>query len=540
MRAFTRLFLDLERRSRSSEKVNAMLDYFLEARPEDAAWALYFLTGRKLKRVVTVKVLREYAARVSGYPDWLVDASHATVGDAAETIARLVPSSTESTSLRLSDWITERLIPLRQLSGDELYRAVVAAWNDLGADERFVWNRLLTGTFRVGVARQNVTRAIAEMTGLTPDVVEHRLAGDWAPTSGFYQTLVLTDTDDADVSRPYPFHFASPLDAEPESLGDRMRWLVDWKWNGIRAQLVRREDQTFLWTSDDELVTDRFPEIAAAAESLTDGVAIDGQIVAWADGALLDPGELQRRTGRGQISAKLIREVPVVFFAFDLLEYEFGDIRYRSLLGRRVLLTEVLDGLGARARQRLKLSPSPNAPTWDVVAAKRDDARMHGAEGVILKRLESPYAIGRQRGAWWEWKADPLTVDAVLIYAERGQGTGAEPYSDFTFAVWRDGELVPLAKTRAGLTDEDIREIDRFVRQNTVEQFGPVRSVAPELVFELAFEGVQRSSRHKSGVVVRSPRVVRRRKDKRPEEADSIATIGVMLDALESARRRES
>ena len=540
MRAFTQLYLELDRRSRTSEKVAAMREYFLEARPADAAWAVYFLSGRKLKRVTTAQVLRAHAARVSGYPDWLVDASQDVVGDMPETIALLLPPARHPTDRPLAEWVTEQFIPLRQLDAEAQFHAVAAAWAELGAGERLVWNKLLTGTFRVGVARQLVTRALAEVAGLTPDVVEHRLTGDWPPTSQFYATLLQTDTDDTDISRPYPFQLAWPLEADPESLGDRMRWLVDWKWNGIRAQLIRRDGQTFLWSRGDELVTERFPEIAAAAESLPDGVAIDGEILAMADGTVLGHGDLQRRVGRKTVTAKLLREVPVVFFAFDLLEYEHGDIRYRALLSRRALLDEVLERLDARARARLTLPPGVNASTWEDVATRRAEARSHGAQGLMLKRLELPYSIGRQRGSWWKWKTEPLTIDAVLLYAERGQGGGAELYTSYTFAVWRDADLVPFAKTNAGLTDDEIAEVDRFVRSNTLEQFGPVRSVVPELVFELAFEGVERSSRHKSGLTVRSPRIVRWSRDKRPEEADSLSTIGAMLDALENPRSRES
>ena len=540
MRAFTQLFLELDRRSRTSEKVAAMREYFLEARPADAAWAVYFLSGRKLKRITTALILRAHGARVSGYPDWLVDASRDAVGDMPETIALMLPPAKQPARRPLAEWVTERFIPLRQLDAETQFSAIAAAWAELGTDERLVWNKMLTGTFRVGVARQLVTRALAEVAGVTPEVVEHRLTGDWSPTPQFFSTLLQTDTDDTDVSRPYPFQLAWPLDTDLDSLGDRMRWLVEWKWNGVRAQLIRREGQTFVWSRGDELVTDRFPEVAAAAESLPDGVVIDGEILAWADGTVLGYGDLQRRVGRKTVTAKIMRESPVVFFAFDLLEFEHGDIRYRSLLSRRALLSEVLECLDAGGRARLTLPPGVNASTWEDVAARRDDARSHGAEGLMLKRLESPYAIGRQRGAWWKWKSDPLTIDAVLLYAERGQGNSAEPYISYTFAVWRDGDLVPFAKTHAGLTDEEIAEVDRFVRANTLEQFGPVRSVVPDLVFELAFEGVERSSRHKSGIAVRSPRIVRWRRDKRPEEADSISTIGAMLDAFENSRSGES
>lgn len=540
MRAFTRLYFELERWSRSSSKVAAMIEYFRSTRPEDAAWAVYFLVGRRLKRIVTTRTLRAWAARSSGYPDWLVDASHDAVGDASEAMALLVPPATQPTDRPLGEWVTGRLLPLRQSGADEQYLAVSSAWNELCADERIVWNRLLTGNLRVTVARQHVIRALADVAGVRPDVVEHRLSADWSPTAQFFLTLLQVDTEDTDVSRPYPFQLAYPLDADLESLGDRMRWLVEWKWNGVRAQLIRRHGQTFLWSRGYELVTERYPEIVSAADALPDGVVLDGEIVARADGTVLDYGDLKHRIGPRTVTARLVREVPVVLFAFDLLEFEFADIRSRSLLSRRALLAEVLKRLDAGARERLTLPPGVNAPTWDVVAARRDEARAHGAEGLTLKRLELPYEVGRHRGSWWKWKTEPLTIDAVLLYAERGQGQGADQYTDFTFGVWRDGELVPFAKTREGMTDAEILEVDRFVRANTREQFGPVRSVAAELVFELAFEGVERSSRHKSGVVVRSPRVVRRRKDKRPEDADSLDTIGAMLEALENPRSGES
>lgn len=539
MNAFTQLFLELDRTTRTSEKVAAMRQYFETVPPEDAAWAVYFLTGRKLKRIVTAPQLRAFAGRASGLPEWLVDASYEAVGDLAETIALLLPTATESTHGRLNEWVNDRLIPLRSLAIDEQYLAVAAAWRDLGPDQRFVWNKLLTGAFRVGVSQQLVTRALAEVAGVPSDVIAHRMMGDWAPTTDFFASLLRTETDDADISRPYPFHLAYPLESTLETLGDRSDWQVEWKWDGIRAQLVRREGQTFLWSRGEELVTERFPEIAAAAETLPDGVAIDGEILAWADGAVLGFGELQRRIGRKTVTAKMQRDVPVVLLAFDLVEDEGIDIRTLPFEVRRRRLVDVLARVDDGTRARLMLSPVVDAPTWEALAAERDDARSRRVEGVMLKRLDSPYRVGRHRSEWWKWKIDPLTVDAVLLYAQRGHGRRANLYTDYTFAVWRDADLVPFAKAYSGLTDAEILEVDRFVRANTREQFGPVRSVVPELVFELAFEGIQRSTRHKSGIAVRFPRMVRWRRDKRPEDADSLATIGGMLDAYENAGRQK-
>jgi DNA ligase-1 len=355
----------------------------------------------------------------------------------------------------------------------------------------------------------------------------HRLMGVWHPTPQFFEQLLAGDGRDADLSRPYPFFLAHPLEGLPADLGEIGQWLAEWKWDGIRAQLVRRSGQTFLWSRGEELVTDRYPELAAAAARLPDSIVLDGEILPWA-GAVLPFAHLQRRIGRKSLTRKLLAEVPVVLMAFDLLEHQGADIRHLPLRQRRTRLEQVL---ATTADPHLMASPIVTAGSWEALAHEWHTSRGRNVEGLMLKRKESTYRVGRQRGDWWKWKVDPHTIDAVLIYAQRGSGKRASLYTDYTFGVWRAGELVPVAKAYSGLTDEEIREVDAFIRQQTVEKFGPVRTVRPELVFELGFEAIARSSRHKSGVAVRFPRILRWRRDKKPEEADTLDSLLRMLPA---------
>jgi DNA ligase-1 len=360
-------------------------------------------------------------------------------------------------------------------------------------------------------------------------VIAHRLRGNWEPTPVFYEGLLAPEAGEAGLSQPYPFFLAHPLEDEPDTLGEIQQWQAEWKWDGIRAQLIRRAGQTFLWSRGEELITDRFPELSVVAAALPDGTVIDGEILPWQEGRVLPFSQLQRRIGRKTLSKKLLAEIPVVLLAYDLLEYEKQDIRPQPLYQRRAWLAGLMETLPAEAVQHLQLSPLVEAASWQALEKQRQSCRDRYGEGLMLKRLDSPYRVGRQQGDWWKWKVAPFTVDGVLIYAQAGQGRRASLYTDYTFALWDQGELVPFAKAYSGLTDAEIRRVDRFVRQNTVDRFGPVRSVKPELVFELAFESIQRSSRHKSGIAVRFPRILRWRSDKTIEEADSLETIKAML-----------
>jgi DNA ligase-1 len=415
------------------------------------------------------------------------------------------------------------------MNDDARREALLAAWNELSTHERFVFNKLVTGSFRVGVSQQLVIRALAEVSGLAPAVIAHRLMGRPEPTLAFFQELLASECRDTDSSRPYPFCLAHPLQAEVESLGNVSDWLVEWKWDGIRGQLIRRCGKSFLWSRGEEMILEQFPELIAPAERLPNGTVLDGEILAWRDGQVLPFGELQRRIGRKNVGRKLLAEVPARFVAFDALESGGQDIRNEPFSARRRQLENIVGRLGGDD----SLIPSPliHADSWDDLARQREASRAQNVEGIMLKRGDSPYAAGRVTGMWWKWKIEPYTCDAVLIYAQRGHGRRASLYTDYTFAAWEEGQLVPFAKAYSGLTDSEIRDVDRFVRKNTLEKFGPVRSVKPELVFELAFENIQRSNRHKSGVAVRFPRISRWRHDKRPEDANTLDEVRALLPA---------
>lgn len=527
MKAFTELYCRLDETTQTNRKVSALTEYLAAADPADAAWAVYFLCGHKLKRLVTSTQLRGWAAQQAGIPDWLFDECYATVGDLAETIALLLPEHVGTAEHSLADLVTSILQPLPKQSDEDQRQTLRSVWSQLTGRQRFVFNKLVTGGFRVGVSQQLVIRALSEVSGLEPAVLAHRLMGHWEPSSEFFRSLVAPDSSDVDLSRPYPFCLAHPLPDRPESLGQIQDWLIEWKWDGIRAQLIRRAGQTFLWSRGEELILDRFPELHVDAVRLPDGTVLDGEIVGWKNGRVLPFGELQRRLGRKTVSKSLLAEVPAVFIAFDLLEDAGTEFRRQPLSVRRARLEELLVKLGDEAR----IFPSPQivAESWPQLAELRDHSRERHVEGVMLKLLDAEYATGRVTGLWWKWKVQPYSCDAVLIYAQVGHGRRANLFTDYTFAAWHQGALVPFAKAYSGLTDAEMREIDRFVRQNTLQKFGPVRSVKPELVVELVFETIQPSSRHKSGIAVRFPRMLRWRKDKRPAQADSLESIRALI-----------
>jgi len=522
MKAFADLFAALDETNKTSEKVAALERYFAAAPPADAAWAVYFLVGRKPRQVVPTRKLWAWATEAAGLDDWLIDECYHAVGDMAETVALVLPEPGRTGDLPLSRWVEERLLTLRGRPEEEQRARLLQYWAELDRPQRFVWNKLITGAFRVGVSTQLVTRALAAVGGLEAPVVAHRLMGDWSPSAAFFASLIAADAGDASISQPYPFFLAHPLDGEPAAQGHISEWQVEWKWDGIRSQLIRRAGRTFLWSRGEELVTERYPEIAAAAERLADGTVIDGEILPWRDGRVLPFGALQRRIGRKSLGKKLLAEVPVVLMCYDLLEDAGADIRALPLAERRRQLE-------THVSEPMMTSPIIAAASWEELGRVWAESRSRSVEGMMLKRRSSPYRVGRVRGDWWKWKVAPFTIDAVLIYAQRGSGKRASLYTDYTFGLWDNGRLVPFAKAYSGLTDEEIRRVDAFVRGHTVEAFGPVRTVTPELVFELAFEGIQKSSRHKSGVAVRFPRLLRWRTDKKPSDADTLDALRRML-----------
>ncbi|MBX9579782.1 MAG: ATP-dependent DNA ligase [Gemmataceae bacterium] len=548
MKAFADLYAALDETNKTSEKVAALVRYFAAADPADAAWAVYFLTGRKPKQVVPSRRMREWAVEAAGVPQWLFEESYHAVGDIAETIALLLPDAGQSTDRPLYEWVEQRLLPLRKADEAAQRAALLAAWAELDARQRFVWNKLITGEFRVGVSQLLVTRALAEVTKADQPAVAHRLMGDWQPTPEFFRRLVGQEAADADASRPYPFFLATPIDPAtgPAALGDVADWFAEWKWDGIRSQLIKRAGSVYLWSRGEELIADRFPEITDAGQDLPDGTVIDGEVLPWGPAGVRPFADLQKRITRKTLTKKILADIPAALLAYDLLEWEGRDVRGEPMTWRRGKLEEVLSvkavSLASGGREppgpdtggftppaRLLVSPLVVASTWEEMTALRAEARGRNVEGFMLKRKASPYRVGRVRGDWWKWKIDPYSVDAVLIYAQRGSGKRASLYSDYTFGVWDGDRLVPFAKAYSGLTDAELREVDAFIRRNTTEAFGPVRTVKPELVFEVGFEGIQRSTRHKSGVAVRFPRILRRRPDKFPAEADTLDVVRRLL-----------
>jgi DNA ligase 1 len=519
VKKFAQLFEALDSSTSTKAKTAAMSHYFTTAEPRDAVWAAWFLTGHRPRQSVPTKRLHIWAAEGAGLPMWLFEESYGAVGDLAETIALILPPPTKQSDVPLHQWIEERLIPLRDLGETEQRARLESYWAELEGTERFLFNKLITGNFRVGVSATLAVRAIAQAFSLDTKVVAHRLTGEWWPTEAMWHGLIDQAATEIDQAHPYPFFLASPLDVEPQTLGNRDDWLVEWKWDGIRAQLIRRAEATALWSRGDEPIAGQFPEIMADAPKLPLCV-LDGEILAWKDGRVMSFAALQKRLGRKNPGKKVMSESPVIFLAFDLIEFEGEDWRERPLKERRARLKEVVHSIPGGSA--FDTSSQLRAPTWETLAIARGQSRELGTEGLMLKRLDSAYGVGRPKGIWWKWKVEPYTLDAVLVYAQKGNGKRAGLYTDYTFALWKDQELVPFAKAYSGLTDAEIREVDAFIRRNTLERFGPVRTVKPELVFELGFEGIQRSKRHKSGIAVRFPRMLRIRSDKPVAEANTV------------------
>ena len=539
MREFAQLYAELDETTATSRKLAALQAYFQRATPQDAAWAVYFLAGGKPRQAVPTKMLRELATERAGLDAWLFDEAYHAVGDLAETIALILPAPGRRSDVGLAEWVEQRIAPLRGAAPETIRAALLAYWDELETRERFLLIKLIGGGFRVGVSKLLVTRALAAIAAIDGKLVAQRLMG-WtdgktSPTGAGFLKLVSAQSDGEHALRgaqPYPFFLAHPLQAAPATLGDIGAWLVEWKYDGMRAQLLRRDGASWLWSRGEELITDRFPELARLP--LPEGTVLDGEILIWQPGDVPSAfADLQKRMGRKTVSPKLLAELPAVLVAYDVLELDGVDIRHLPQLERRALLENVVAQAGAPA---LRLSPRIEAASWDALAAIRAESRARGVEGMMLKAASAAYGVGRTKdvGTWWKWKIDPYAVDAVLIYAQAGHGRRASLYTDYTFAVW-DGEgegerkLVPFAKAYSGLTDVEIGQVDAAIRKTTIEKFGPVRSVKPTMVFEIGFEGIAASSRHKAGIAVRFPRILRRREDKSIADADTLATLQAML-----------
>ncbi len=533
MRAFTDLYLRLDATTKRTEKLAALEDYFRSVPPADAAWALYLFSGRRLIRAVSTRKLRTWAAEAANLPAWLIDECYDNVGDLSETLSLIVPFDSDGCDASLAQVIDERIKPLPQLDETEQQKLVMQTWSDFDAPQRFLFHKLISGAFRVGAAEKTVCQALANVAGIDAAVMAHRLMGKWEPTAADFERLCDAASAADDPSQPYPFYLASPLDQELEVLGDVGDWQIEWKWDGIRAQVIKRDGAVFLWSRGEEMINEQFPELVAAARRLPDGTVLDGEVLAWEDGRPLPFHLLQRRLNRKRVEMMLFQDVPVVFMAYDVLERASSDMRDDSLAERSTYLAELADEFDADC---MMISDVIECGSWDDVAECKQRARENGTEGVMIKRRDSVYEVGRKKGNWWKFKRDPYTIDAVMTAAQRGHGKRATLYTDYTFGVWQGDELVTIAKAYSGLSDEEIREVDRFVRRHSTERKGPVRLVKPELVFELAFEGIQPSERHKAGVALRFPRMARWRKDKPATEADTLQSVRELLAQVEARR----
>lgn len=525
MKLFAELVHTLGTSTKTNDKKAALVHYFSHAPEKDAVWVMALFTGRRPKRTIGSAYLREWCVELTGLPLWLFEESYHTVGDLGETIALLLPEAQHTASHSLSYYLHTLIDVAIQLP--EAKKAfILQSWNELSTPERFVFNKLITGGFRIGVSQQLLVQSLTNVVNLEASQIAYLLSGQWDPATVGFKDLFDHRTAAEDVSKPYPFYLCYPVEDTLPQLGPPAEWQAEWKWDGIRGQLIKRGDQLFVWSRGEELMTEKFPEYMPLLERLPNGVVLDGEIIPSQNGQPLPFALLQTRIGRKNITRKQLQEAPISFFAYDLLEYNGVDIRDTPLAARRLLLEQLVADV---ADPVLLLSPTIPFDDWEELAEIRMQSRDRFAEGLMLKKLDSPYLAGRKRGDWWKWKIDPLTIDAVLIYAQKGHGRRSNLYTDYTFAV-RDGDqLVSFTKAYSGLTDKELGEVDAFVKRHGKEKFGPVRTVEPILVFEIAFEGIAASKRHKSGVALRFPRINRWRKDKTVAEINTIEDLNALL-----------
>lgn len=527
VKEFARLIKELDSTNKTTLKVAALTRYFQKVANKDKVWAIAILSHRRPPRPVNTTLLRSFAAELANIPLWLFEESYHIVGDLAETIALIIPPAEESSEKSLSQYLDE-IIDLKAADEAAKKEYLHENWLALNYYERFVFTKLITGSFRIGVSQKLMTRALSKATEIDEDILAYKLMGNWDPQKITYQKLILEENEEDYLSKPYPFYLAYAIEDEPGDLGDPVEWSAEHKWDGIRSQVVIRNGEIFVWSRGEELVTDKYPEFSSFIDVIPDGTVIDGEILPFPGNDIGTFNDLQTRIGRKNVTKALLQKVPVILKAYDILEWKAQDIRKSPFVERRKILEELYSSV-RKEDFPLHLSHTISFKNWDEATAERERAREVKSEGLMLKRWDSPYLVGRKKGDWWKWKVEPLTVDAVLTYAMRGHGRRSNLFTDYTFALWKDDELVTFAKAYSGLTDAEFRKVDAWIKKNTLERFGPVRSVKPQLVFEIAFEGIAESSRHKSGVATRFPRILRWRQDKKMEEANTIEELKQLI-----------
>jgi len=529
LKDFAVLITALDQTNKTKQKVKALKEYFQHAADDDKLWALALFTHRRPKRKVNNSLLKEWVTNWAGISDWLFQESYQVVGDVAETISLLLPDNNvdNDNDQSLTHYIDE-LIAIGELENDEKEIKLKTIYNALNKQEKFVFTKLMTGGWRLGVSQNLVTRALSETYEIDKSILAHRLMGDWTPDRTTFHELIIEEDKSDDLAKPYPFYLAHPIETDDlKQLKIPNEWQAEWKWDGIRGQIINREDEISIWSRGEELVTDKFPELVDMAAKLPKGTVLDGEILPFKNNQPLPFGLLQTRISRKNLTKNILSKAPVIFKVYDLLELNGQDFRSESLTERHSRLKNIVKVLD---NDHLQYSKPVEFNSWEQLEERRKESRQRKAEGFMLKKKDSPYEVGRKRGNWWKWKIDPLTIDGVMIYAQKGHGRRADLYSDYTFGVWNDEELIPFAKAYSGLTDVEMRKVDAFVKRNTKEKFGPVRTVKPELVFEIAFEGIQESKRHKSGIALRFPRISRWRQDKPMQEANKLSDLQELLE----------
>ena len=524
MREFSQLFHDLDESTKTNDRIDQLVKYLLEASPEDSIWVCWFLAGNRIKGAIKTSELRTFASERSGLPQWLLEECHDRVGDLAETISLLVATEGSGEILSLSEWIIKFIEPMIGMDTEERRENIFRVWDFLGEQDFLPFHKLLTGGFRMGVSKGNLCKALARVGGVQPAIIAQRLTGNWSPKTLSLEGILNPGDDEDRLCQPFPFCLANPLQEEAENLGRLEDWQVEWKWDGIRAQLINRGGTCMIWSRGDESVGHSFPEVMNAGKWLPGDLCMDGEILAWGQDGLRSFSRLQARLGRKEPGPTILKREPVRFQAYDLLRLDGMDMRKVSLEERRKKLEAILSSLPPDFP--IGLSPLVEEESWASLRKLREESCNRGVEGFMLKKKDSSFESGRVKGCWYKWKVDPYLADMVVVSAQLGHGKRSNLYSDYSLAVWDEqGELVTVAKAYSGLSDNEIEKVDRFVRKNITGKFGPVRSVKPNLVFEIAFEGVRSSGRHKSGVALRFPRINRWRTDKKIEDADTLEII---------------
>lgn len=528
MKQFSELISAIEITNKTNAKIDALVNYLATAPDKDKLWLIALFTGKRPKRPIKTSLMKQWCMELTNIPEWLFLESYSAVGDLGETLALLLPKPKHQLDLSLNEWMME-LKALKAKSEEEKKDFVLEAWTGLDQQERLIFNKLIGGSFRIGVSKKTLVNALAKLTDIDANQLMHSIIGNWDVDTITFEELILGSHINYDNSKPYPFCLAYALEKDLTALGPSEDWLVEQKWDGIRGQVVKRNGEIYIWSRGEELVTKQFPELVDALSNFKDNFVIDGEILAMKDNDVLLFNDLQKRLNRKHVTNKLLQDVPVGFKAYDILEYNSEDIRALPFEERREQLEAIFNSVALP--KSLQLSFLVEFEKWDDLHTIRENSRTINSEGLMLKQKKSPYHTGRKKGDWWKWKVDPLTIDAVMIYAQKGSGRRSSKYTDYTFAVKKENGLVTVAKAYSGLTDKEITEISRWVNQNAIEKFGPVRTVKPELVFEIAFEGIALSNRHKSGVALRFPRIARWRKDKPVEDIDTIESVKQLITA---------